>query len=340
MPPSSALKIGFFEAEGWEEPLLRQAFPQAQLHLSPAHLAEGALPAERDFDAIAVFVNSQITAGVLKEFPKLKIVTTRSTGYDHVDARACKKRGVVATYVPGYGDNTVAEFAFGLLLALTRKIYQGIAEIKERGLFSFEGLRGTDLAGKTLGVVGTGRIGKHAIAIGKGFGMNILAYDPKPDEEFARTAGFAYVPLPDLLARADAVTLHCPYSKQTHHLLNHKNIGLMKKGAFLINTARGGLVETDALVRALQEGRLAGAGLDVLEEEGDVKDEMHFLAAGHPRREELRVLLENHILMKMPNVLITPHNAFNSQEALERILHTTIENIQGFLAGKPVNLIP
>ena len=340
MPPSAALKIGFFEAEGWEEPVLRQAFPVDSLYLSPDRLAEDALPAERDFDALAVFVNSKINSGVLKEFPNLKLVTTRSTGYDHVDARTCTKRGVAAAYVPGYGDNTVAEFAFGLLLALTRKIYLGIDQVKERGLFSFEGLRGVDLARRTMGVVGTGRIGRHTIKIARGFEMNVLAYDPRPDQAFAAAAGFVYKDLPDLLKESDAVTLHCPYNKATHHLLNHKNIGLMKKGAYLINTARGGLVETDALVEALQEGRLAGAGLDVLEEEGDVKDEVHFLAAGHPRREELRVLLENHILMKMPNVLITPHNAFNSKEALERILRTTIENIQSFFAGKPVNLIP
>lgn len=340
MPLNSAPKIAFFEVEGWEEPVLRSALPGAELYLTADPLDSEHLPVQTDFSVASVFVGSRVTAPVLEKLPQLKLVTTRSTGFDHIDATAAAARGVAVAYVPGYGDNTVAEMAFGLLLNLTRKIYQSIDQIKERGLFSFEGLRGVDLAGRTMGVVGTGRIGRHVVKIAKGFEMNVLAYDPHPDEAFAAASGFAYRSLPDLLGESDVVSLHCPYNKDTHHIINRDNIGKMKKGSYLINTARGGLIETDALVWALQEEILAGAGLDVLEEEGEIKDEMHFLQKPHPRQEELRVLLENHVLMQMPNVLITPHNAFNSQEAMERILQTTIENIKSFLAGQPSNLLP
>lgn len=337
---SDSPKIGFYEVEGWEQDLVKKALPAAEISLSPAKLEELNLPvAAQNFEIISVFVNSQITEKVLALFPQLKFVTTRSTGYDHIDLKACQSRGVQVAYVPGYGDNTVAEFAFGLLLNLTRKLYEGINRVKEEGTFSFTGLRGVDLKGKTLGVVGTGRIGKESVKIAKGFGMRVIAYDPYPDEAYARKEGYEYVNFNDLLARADAITLHVPYNKNTHHLINKENIKNVKKGAYLINTARGGLVETDALVWGLQNQILSGVGLDVLEEEGEVKDELSFLERGHPNAAQLKVALENHILMKMPNVLIAPHNAFNTQEALERILNTTLLNIKGYLAGKLVNLV-
>ena len=145
--------------------------------------------------------------------------------------------------------------------------------------------------------------------------------------------------LEEVLGTSDVLSIHCPYNQKTRHLLNKKNIGFIKKGAYLINTARGGILETEALEKALKEGRLAGVGLDVLEEEGDTKDELNLLRSGHPKEEELKVVLQNHVLMRMPNVLITPHNAFNSEEALGRILTITLGNIRGFLKGKPENLV-
>ena len=241
--------------------------------------------------------------------------------------------------VPGYGSNTVAEFAFGLILNLTRKIYQAIDQIKETKSFSLTGLRGIELKGKTLGIVGTGRIGREMVGIAEGFEMNVIASDPSPDDALAKEKGFRYVSLEDLLSQADIISLHCPYTKATHHLINQKNIALVKRGAYLVNTARGGIIETQAIIEGLQEGILAGAALDVLEEEGEIKDELEFLSRGQAQADRLMVMLQNHALMKMPNVLVTPHNAFNSQEALERILRTTIENIRGFLKGKPLNVV-
>lgn len=334
------MKIGFFEVEGWEKEILSANFSGGTISFFEQKLDSDNLPEKNDFEIISVFVNSKITKEVLKHFPNLKFITTRSTGFDHIDLKTCKEAGVAVSYVPGYGDNTVAEFAFGLILNLTRKMYQCIDQIKESGSFALEGLRGIDIKGKILGVVGTGRIGKEVIKIAKGFGMSVVAFDPYPDNNFQKEIGFEYLSLEEVLKKSDIVTLHCPYLKSTHHLINKQNIMNMKKGSYLINTARGAIVETEALVQALKKGVLAGAGLDVLEEEGEVKDELNILADGHPNEETLKNMLYDHILMEMPNVLITPHNAFNTSEALERILNTTIQNIEGFTGGKLINLVP
>jgi D-lactate dehydrogenase len=335
------MKIGFFELEGWEEKIIRENLSETEheLYFSNEKIEDVLLPEKNDFDIISIFVESHINVQVLNHFPNLKCITTRSTGYDHIDIEECKKRGIMVLFVPGYGDNTVAEFAFGLILNLTRKIYQAIDQIKEARNFDLKGLRGIDLKGKTIGIIGTGRIGREAIKIAKGFGMNILAYDAYPNEEFANQLGYKYVSLDELLANSDIISLHCPYLPSTHHLINKDNILKIKKGAYLINTARGSIVETEALVLALNQGILAGAGLDVLEEEGETKDELFTLSKKRPNEEELKTMIENHILMKMPNVLITPHNAFNSKEALERILKTTLENILSFISGAPKNQV-
>lgn len=333
--------VAFFELEGWEERMLRDRFPAASFALSFSKDKIGPLelPKESDAEALSIFVNSRVTKEVLARFPRLRCVATRSTGFDHIDRAACAERGVTVVSVPGYGDNTVAEFAFGLILNLTRKLYQGIDRVKETSSFSVNGLRGTDLNGKTLGVIGTGRIGKQVVRIARGFNMNVLAYDPRPDEAFAKENGVTYLPLNQLLGNADIITLHAPLTNETRHLIHRHNIGLIKHGAYLVNTARGGLVETAALVEALQKGILAGAGLDVLEEEGEIKDELNFLGNGHPNEEQLKTLIYDHILMEMPNVLITPHNAFNTNEALGEILEVTIGNIKAFASGSPVNVV-
>lgn len=332
------MKLAFFELEGWEPEILKKRFPTHELTFSPLPM-DDYFESTRDFDAVSVFVNSKVDNEALARFPKLKFLTARCTGYDHIDLKACAERGITVSYVPGYGDNTVAEFAFGLILALTRKIYLAIDRVKQTESFDFKNLRGIDLKGKTIGIIGTGRIGKEAVKIAKGFDMKVLAYDAFPNQAFADEAGIKYVALKELLANSDILSLHAPLNDSTRHIINMQNIGLVKKGAYLVNTARGPLVETDALVYALQKGILAGAGLDVLEEEGDVKDEMKFLKEERHSEGEMKTVLENHILMRMPQVLVTPHNAFNSQEAMERILETTMQNIEGFLSGKPVRTI-
>ncbi len=336
------MKIGFFEIEDWEIDYLKNSFGAGrQLFFTKDKLNKDVLPQEKDFDAISVFVGSAVDREVINSFPNLKLITTRSTGFDHIDSVAAKEKNIAVAYVPGYGDNTVAEFAFALILSLSRKIFEAYDRIKERGLFNFDGLRGFDLNGKTIGVVGTGRIGCYMIKIAKGFGMNVIAYDAFQKEELCVKLGFKYVSLDELLSQSDVISLHVPYLPSTHHLINSENISKIKKGALLINTSRGAVVETEAIIKGLNQGILGGVGLDVLEEEGAIADEKALLLYGHPEEHDLRTILANHVLIDMPNVIITPHTAFNTQEALQRILNTDIENIKSFLEkNQPVYPVP
>ncbi|KKQ21221.1 MAG: hypothetical protein US33_C0007G0014 [Parcubacteria group bacterium GW2011_GWC1_36_9] len=192
-----------------------------------------------------------------------------------------------------------------------------------------------------MGVIGTGKIGKNVLKIAKSFSMNVIAYDLYPDLVFAKENNFEYKSLEDVVRQSDIITLHVPYNKENHHLINKGNISLMKKGVYLINTARGELVDTDALVWGLKEGIIAGAGLDVLEGERELKDEIEILSSTPRlmRIEEYKTLLEDHVLMDMPNVTITPHIAFYTREAVAEILKTTILNIKGFLSNSMINLV-
>ena len=334
------MKVGFFEINKNEREALGERFKENELYFSEDKLDKEHLTASADFDVVSIFVGSKIDKEVLGNLPNLKYIATRSMGYDHIDLEECVKRNVLVSNAPHYGGNTVAEWTFALILNLLRKVYKAIDQIKETGSFNTENLQGVELAGKTIGVIGTGRIGKEVVRIGKVFGMNVIAFDVNQDLEFAKTTGFVYEDkLENLLEKSDIVSLHVNYSETTHHLINKENIKFIKKGGYLINTARGPVIETEALVWALSEKILAGAGLDVLEEEGVIKDELDFLTRGHPQEHNLKTILQDHVLMKMDNVLITPHNAFNSKEAVKRILDTTIENVKAFIDGNPINLI-
>ncbi len=332
------MKIHYFSSEPWEEEFVRTRLQDAEVMFHEKSLSAYPDLSDPDADVLCTFIESPIGAAEMGRFPNLKLIATRSTGFDHIDLAAAKERNILIANVPSYGENTVAEFSFALLLSLSRRIPEAREHILSGG-FSPAGLRGFDLAGKTIGVVGCGHIGMHVIRMANGFGMNVLGFETHPDEARARTAGFTYASLPDLLAASDIVTLHVPYNAHTHHLINKENIGLMKKGAYLINTSRGAVVETEALVGALESGALAGAGLDVLEEEGDLDDEMKLLSVPHPNAEAIRITLENHYLISHPRVIVTPHLAFNTTEAIERILDTTIQNIGAFSAGSPVNIV-
>ncbi len=328
------MKIVFYETDTWEQEYLAERLSGHTVFFEKTRNNE-----HNDVEIISFGLGIHANQEFLENFPKLKYVTTRTTGFDHIDSNYCKKIGISASNVPAYGENTVAEFAFTLILALSRKIYPAIKRVRDYGDFNFNGLMGFDLQGKTIGVVGTGRIGSKVIKIAKGFGMHVVAYDAHPNTELANEQGFEYLTLEELLKQSDIITLHAPYNSSTHYLINKQNIGFCKQGSILINTARGGLVETEALIGALENGVLAGAGLDVLEEEGFIKDEMHMLYSGHPNLQQLKTVLADHKLMQMENVLVTPHNAFNTREALIRILDVTLANIQAFTSGHPINLI-
>ena len=302
------------------------------------HLSAETAAKAKGCKAIAIFIYSEIDKEVIEKLPELKLIATMSTGFDHIDLAAAKERKIVISNVPTYGENTVAEHTFALILALSRKTVESVDRTRQ-GDFTLKGLRGFDLKGKTIGVVGTGHIGLHVIRIAKGFEMNVFAYDVKKDPPAAKKLGFKYVDLETLLKDSDIITLHCPYNKATHHLINGINIAKIKKGAVLINTARGGLVETHALLKALKDGTIAAAGLDVLEEECNIKEEKQLLTKGFAKECDLKTMLENHMLLNQKNVIITPHNAFNSREALLRILNTTVENINAFAKKKPINVV-
>ncbi|MDO8593683.1 MAG: NAD(P)-dependent oxidoreductase [bacterium] len=332
------MKIHYFSGEAWEEKYVREKLPNEEITFHEGPLSAFSDLTDPEAAVLCTFIESPIAEAEMSRFPALKLIATRSTGYDHIDLAAATARGIAVANVPFYGENTVAEFAFALLLALSRRIIDADERVRE-GTFSPNGLRGFDLAGKTLGVVGTGHIGAHIIRMAQGFGMKVIGFDAFPNADLSHTLNFTYVSLTELLAQSDVISLHVPYNKDTHHLINKENIGAIKKGAYLINTARGAVVETDALIEALQNGMLAGAALDVLEEEGELSEEAALLTAPHPNADALKITLENHYLINHPRVIVTPHLAFNTQEAVERILNTTIENIASFASGSPKNTI-
>ncbi|MBI2658660.1 hydroxyacid dehydrogenase [Candidatus Woesearchaeota archaeon] len=336
--PKNNFKIAFFELEPWEKEYFLKNLKNCEMQFIGGHLNENNINKINDADAIGIFIYSAVNKKLLDKLPNLKLIVTLSTGFDHIDLKECRKRKITVCNVPHYGENTVAEHTFALILNLTRMIHKAY-ERTIRGDFSIEGLRGTDLQGKTLGVIGAGSIGQHVIRIARGFEMEVVAYDKFKNPKLAKMLGFRYVNLDHLLKNSDIITLHVPYSKKTHHLIDKKAISKMKKGALVINTARGGIVETSALLQGLQSGRIGGAGLDVLEEECFIREEKQILSRHFLKECDLKTVLQNHILLKQDNVIITPHNAFNSWEALHRILDTTILSINSFLKKKPVNVV-
>ncbi len=330
--------IVFFEMEDWEEQFIRDSeLQQHRPKIYRDRLTQDTVKLASDAEVVSVFIYSTVNKAVLDEMPNLRMVATRSTGFDHIDLAECEKRGITVANVPYYGENTVAEHAFGLILSLSRKIYKAYTRTTRLD-FSLEGLRGFDLKGKTIGIVGAGRIGLHVVRIAKGFGMDVLVYDVRHEQLLAEVLGFSYVGFDELLQRSDVISLHAPLNKATHHMINSENIHLIKRGAILVNTARGGLVETEALITALNQGILSGAGLDVFEGEETIKEDTALLARRLPG-EELRDILLSYALLHRDNVVITPHIGFYSDEALRRIEETTVENIQGFIAGRKQNVV-
>jgi D-lactate dehydrogenase len=330
-------RMAFFEIEDWEREYLSQSLNEYDVEYFKENLNPESAAKAKDAEIIGVFIYSKIDKKILSMLPNLKMIATMSTGFDHIDMKECEKMKITVCNVPFYGENTVAEHAFALILALSRKLFPSIERTK-KGSFNLEGLQGFDLKGKTIGLIGTGHISAHVARMAYGFEMKIIGYDIFENKDLEKNYGLEYVELKKLLGNSDIISLHLPLNEKTKHMINKKNIGLMKKTAIIINTARGGLIETNALAKALESKKIAGAGLDVLEEENAIKEEKQLLSHNYDT-EKLRTLIDNHVLLKMDNVIITPHNAFNSEEALERIMDTTIDNIEGFLNSKPIHVI-
>lgn len=332
-------RIVFFETEPWEEKYFRDVFTGDDVVFHPHTLSNHPEDDPSIFTAeiISIFIYSQLTKEVIDKFPNLKCIVTRSTGYDHIDTAYCKEKGITVSNVPHYGVHAIAEHAFALILALSRKIIPSV-ERTRKGDFSLEGLRGMELYGRTLGVIGTGNIGSVVCAIAQGFGMKVIAFNRHPDDDLVKK-GVVFVDLPILLAQSDVISIHVPLTPETTHIINRSNIDSIKKGALLVNTARGGIVETEAILDGLSKGIFAGVGLDVLEGECELHEERELLSSEFLKSCDLKTQLLDHMLLGKENVIVTPHNAFDSGEALDHIAKTTVENIQGFLQGKPVNVI-
>lgn len=331
-------KIAVFEIESWEQKYLQDRLGASmELVFFENSIKPEDIGKIQDAEGLVVFIYSNITKEVLDGLPNLKFITTMSTGYDHIDLAACKARNIVVSNVSGYGEITVAEHTFALLLALSHRIVESYERVKE-GYFSPEGLTGFDISGKTLGVIGVGSIGKHVIEIAHGFGMNVIGYKRSPDLALEQSLDFKIVDMDTLLSTSDVVSLHVPYSPETHHLINEEAIKKMKDGVVIINTSRGGLVDTKALLKHVENGKIRGAGLDVCEDEPALREEKELLSKEF-NNESLMHILEEKMLLNHKNVIITPHNAFNSHEALELILSTTVANIEGFISNKPQNVV-
>lgn len=334
------MNIAFFEIKDPSHiDLLKSQLTDHNLFFFENPLNQTTLTEQKDFDVISVFIESKIDQPVIDAYSNLKSINTRSTGYDHVDVNYAKSKNISVFNVPSYGSHTVAEFTFGLLLNLTRKLPEALRRTKQEGVFSFEGLKGSDLYGKTLGVIGTGKIGANVIKIANGFEMNVVAFDKFPNETLATTLGFKYVSLNDLLTQSDVVTLHVPYTQENHHMINESNLSLMKQGSYVVNTSRGALIDTAALFTALKTNHLAGAALDVLEEERGLKEEIELLSSNRLTSDEAKLILQDHLLINLPNVIVSPHLAFYSTEAEESIIRTTIDNIKSFEKGDSKNQI-
>jgi D-lactate dehydrogenase len=332
------MKIIAYEVEQWESEFLETISDRGEIRCVSERLTEKSAEEHRDAEIISIFVYSKAGRDALEKFKNLKMIATRSTGFDHIDMDYCKERGIAVTYVPSYGENTVAEHVFALLLTISHRMVEAIDRTR-RGDFSTAGLRGFDLQGKTIGVIGTGNIGLHTIRIARGFDMEVLAFDVKPKEDLAREMGFRYADLNEVLAQSDIVTLHVPASPKTENLISNEQFDAMKDGAILINTARGTVVDNRALLDALSKGKIAAAGLDVLPEEPTIREEAELLRSVFNREHNMETLLTDHILLRLRNVVITPHNAFNTDEAVRRILETTVENIRAFQKGEPKNMV-
>ena len=319
------MKLAFFDTKSYDIPGFdRYGIPAGvEIKYFEPNLNRDTVTLAAGFDAVCVFVNDTVDAVVVDKLYQLgvKAIVLRCAGFNNVDIKACEGKLRVFR-VPAYSPHAVAEHAMALLLTINRRTHKAYIRTRDFN-FSLQGLAGFDLYGKTVGIVGTGKIGRVFADICKGFGMKILAYDKFPNPD----AGLDYVDLPELFAQSDIISLHCPLTEETHHLINANTIAMMKKGVTIINTSRGALVDTEALINGIKEKKVGAACLDVYEEEGDFFYEDF---SGHIVQDDKLVRL-----IAMPNVIVTSHQAFLTSEALDNIAATTVNNLTRFFSGDP-----
>ena len=319
------MRIAVFDTHPYDERALTEAnlghhhvleFFEERLHDKTVELAHG-------FDAVCPFVNCRLTAPVLQRLAQIgvKLIVLRAAGFNGIDIEAAQAHGIRVARVPAYSPEAVAEHCFALLLTLVRKTHRAYNRVREQN-FSLDGLEGFNLHGKTFGALGAGRIGQCAMRIARGFGCKLIAYDPYENPQIAKDVGFEYVGLEEILQNADIISLHLPLTEQSHHVIDANAIAHMRQGVVIINTSRGALIDTHAVIDALKTGKVGGVGLDVYEMEEGVF--FHDLSNG---------LLQDDMLARLmifPNVLITSHQGFLTREALHAIAETTLDNADAF----------
>ncbi len=324
------MRVAMFSAKSYERTLLEElnAGHRHELVYFDTRLGPGTVSLAAGFPVVSVVVNDVVDRDVLKQLAAggTKLVATRSTGFNHIDLGAARELGVKVVRVVDYSPNSVAEFTVGLLLALNRKIPRAYNRTRE-GNFELDGLMGFDLVGRTVAVIGTGKIGIIFARIMAGFGCELLGFDVHRSPEFEKRGG-RYAEADEIVAEADVISLHCPLTAQTHHIVNARTLARVKRGALLINTSRGGLVDTEAVIEALKSGQLGGIAIDVYEQEASLffKDLSSTVISDDVIQR----------LVSFPNVIVTGHQAFFTREALETILETTLRSISDCAAGRPL----
>jgi len=309
------MKIVFLSVSSEDKKIVKRVFPKALIFEKA--LDKKIIKEINGAEIICVSIQSKITAEVINSFKNLKLIVTRSVGYDHIDLEAAGKRGIVVANIPDYGSHIIAEFVFALLLSGLRYVDKGDKRVEKIKGFSRAGLRGTALKGKTLGIVGTGKIGINVARIASlGFLMNVLAYDTYPKKELAKKNKFSYVSLSSIWKESDIITLHCPLLLETKHMINKKSIAQMKDGVVIVNTSRGGIIDTKALVAGIKSGKVSHAFLDVLEHEDNI--------------------IKDKELIKLPNVITTPHIAFYADDSMEKMYESAFETIKKYLKNKEI----
>ena len=320
-------KIAFFDAKPYDQKSFNEVNKDFNFDITffASHLDENTSALSREFDGVCAFVNDTVNKQVIDKMHQdgIKIIALRCAGYNNVDFKAAMNK-IHVVRVPAYSPYAVAEHAAALMLSLNRKTHKAYFRTRDAN-FSINGLLGFDMHGKTAGIIGTGKIGQCLISILRGFGMEILAYDPFPDEKYAVKAGVRFVELDELYARSDIISLHCPLNKDTEKMVNEHTIQQMKDGVMIINTGRGKLIDTQALIDKLKSGKIGSAGLDVYEEESEYFFE----------DKSMEMITDDVLarLLTFPNVLITSHQAFFTKEALLNIAETTLNNLKEFFDG-------
>lgn len=331
------MNIVVFETETWAQTAWQRMTGDHELRLLKGFLTSSNADEHADAKVISTDL-SRLDAMILEKFEDLQLIAKRSTGVDDIDLTYCTAHRIAVCNVPDYAEVAVAEHVFALLLSISRHLSEAVERTRE-ATFSTDGLMGFDLHGKTLAIIGTGVIGRRVGKIARGFGMEVVAFDVKQDEQWAGANGVQYKSFQEVLSMADIITLHVPATPDTHQLIADDQFAAMKDGSVIINTARGELIDVQALIRALASGKIAAAGLDVLPEEQAFLEGVKNPATLFTEGKKLETMLANHILLQHPKVYITPHSAFFTREAVQRILDVTMANIEAYVRGEPQNVV-